>query len=392
MKKRNLILMPFSICLILVLGLTLMMACAKPAPAPAPAPIPAPAPAPTPAPTPAPAPKPEWKPPALISSATGTSTGTGFLAWEGFGQVVTSKTGVLMRTQPFAQVRGRFDVLRSNATQFLYGNALSIYFASRGLEEMEEDGWGPQKLRLLWLGGPTPMAWGVRADSDIQTVADLKGKRITTFPGYKTADMYVNGFLAFLNFTENDYVSVPVSSVSAGLNAVIEGAADSTWMSMQSSMAIKFDASPHGVRWLALDPKDTAAWERMNAINPVAYPYHSTVGPAAPVDTWAYDYPGAAYDWQDEELVYWLTKQKTVYYGAYKNNHPALIKWTLDNAINVAAASVPFHPGAIRYYKEIGVWTDEHDAWQAKMLAEEPKIIDAWKAKHPGWTWDSGKG
>jgi len=31
---------------------------------------------------------------------------------------------------------------------------------------------------------------------------------------------------------------------------------------------------------------------------------------------------------------------------------------------------IPWHPGAIRYFKEIGWWTPAHDAQQQKMLDE----------------------
>ena len=139
-----------------------------------------------------------------------------------------------------------------------------------------------------------------------------------------------------------------------------------------------------------MDPKDTEAWKRTREVLPIAYPLRVTEGPGAPADIWGYDYHMVTYDWQNEDLVYWLTKQKTTHFEAYKNLHPALKKWTMDNAIKMDAAQAPFHPGAIRYYKEIGVWTDKHDAWQKDRLALEEKYIADWKAKHPTWKWDSG--
>ena len=34
---------------------------------------------------------------------------------------------------------------------------------------------------------------------------------------------------------------------------------------------------------------------------------------------------------------------------------------------------LPYHPGAIRYWKERGVWTADHDARQAEVVAEYAK-------------------
>lgn len=34
---------------------------------------------------------------------------------------------------------------------------------------------------------------------------------------------------------------------------------------------------------------------------------------------------------------------------------------------------VPFHPGAIKYFKEIGIWSDEMEAKNQKLLKEVPK-------------------
>jgi len=45
------------------------------------------------------------------------------------------------------------------------------------------------------------------------------------------------------------------------------------------------------------------------------------------------------------------------------------------------------HEGAIRYYKEIGQWKPEHQAWQDGMLKRHAEMKKAWDkliAKTPG--------
>lgn len=38
----------------------------------------------------------------------------------------------------------------------------------------------------------------------------------------------------------------------------------------------------------------------------------------------------------------------------------------------------PFHPGAIRYLKEIGVWTETAQAWHEARLERMKKVQAAW--------------
>ena len=38
----------------------------------------------------------------------------------------------------------------------------------------------------------------------------------------------------------------------------------------------------------------------------------------------------------------------------------------------------PYHPGSIKYFKEKGLWTDEHDTHNAGLLKRQEILADAW--------------
>jgi len=69
------------------------------------------------------------------------------------------------------------------------------------------------------------------------------------------------------------------------------------------------------------------------------------------------------------ETVYQVTKAIFDNLPEWNSVHPIAKQWTLARATQVFVA--PYHPGAIRYYKEKGVWTDALEAKQQAFLAKK---------------------
>lgn len=69
-----------------------------------------------------------------------------------------------------------------------------------------------------------------------------------------------------------------------------------------------------------------------------------------------------------DDLVYKVAKAILDNNEEFKTYHAAAATWTAEASLKNAA--IPFHDGAIRYYKEKGLWTDELQAHQESLLKQ----------------------
>jgi hypothetical protein len=77
-----------------------------------------------------------------------------------------------------------------------------------------------------------------------------------------------------------------------------------------------------------------------------------------------------------------MVKVMHQHFDEYKNNAPGATGWILDRQ-KFDQAFIPFHPGAIRYYKEIDAWTDAAEANNQKNLHRQAVLRAAWNAFFP---------
>jgi hypothetical protein len=79
-----------------------------------------------------------------------------------------------------------------------------------------------------------------------------------------------------------------------------------------------------------------------------------------------------------EPEVYAMIKAMTETFDLYKDSNPIMPRWDIKLA-GTPPMDAAFHDGAIRYLKEIKVWSAAHDTFQAGALKRQ-------KALQAGWT------
>ena len=75
-------------------------------------------------------------------------------------------------------------------------------------------------------------------------------------------------------------------------------------------------------------------------------------------------------DWLSDDIAYTVTKGLHEGYNYYKDISGYASTWNYQTTSELLPA-FPTHPGAIKYWKDAGLWTKEMDEHNKKMLKEE---------------------
>ncbi|RAH98229.1 C4-dicarboxylate ABC transporter [Acuticoccus sediminis] len=307
------------------------------------------------------------------------------------GAALQDAAGVNLRVLPGKNDISRTEPLRRGRVQFSATGVGGSFMAQEGVFEFGEANWGPQAVRVLAAnnGGAINLSVGVAGDEGIKTYSDLKGKRVAWVVGAPALNVNVEAYLAYGGLGWDDVEKVEFGGFGAAWRGLIEDQVDAAFASTNSGMAYEAATGPRGLFWPPVDPDDKDGLKRMTGIAPFFTPNLATVG--ADIDG-TDGYQGAGYAYpvltamaeQDEDLVYNMTKAMFDLYPAYKGKAPGINGWALEfQNFNWV---VPYHDGAIRYYKEAGVWNDEAQAHNDKLVARQAalkKTWDALKAENP---------
>jgi TRAP transporter TAXI family solute receptor len=316
------------------------------------------------------------------------------------GNALKNRLKVNLRVLPGKNDISRNLPLREKKVQFSANGVGGTYLAQEGLYEFGAKAWGPQRLRLLLLNNADALLTIVTAkDADIKTIYDIKGKRVAWVAGAPSLNQNITAMLAFANLTWNDVTKVEFGGFGAAMEGVIANQVDAAFSSSISGHAYKIASSARGLQYPVFPHKDKEGWARMNKIAPFFVPFMGTEGANMskdkPVEATTYPYPTLiAYDDQDAGLVYNMTRAMVEFFPDYKDGAPGNNGWDIKRQI--FSWVVPYHDGAIRYLKEIGVWKAEHQAHNDKLVKRQDTLEKAWdgfaksgpddgKAFYAGW-------
>ncbi len=300
--------------------------------------------------------------------ALGTALGNAY----GTSLRVLPATSDVARLIPLQQGRVQFGVVGSES-----------FNAVEGTEAFSAPEIGPQPLRML-VGSNSDNCFtlALRGDAGIETIDDVKGKRIAFVVGAPALQSNVAGFLSFGGLSWDDVEKVEVASFGASWEALINDQVDAITTLTTGGLAQQAAASPAGLKWLPLPASNEEGWKRLQAVKPQFSPRKATLGPNIskenPLECAGFPFPVLlTYPDQDPDLVYNLTKAVNEQFANYVKIEAAMIGWSEDR--QDFQWVVPYHEGAIRFWKEKGLWTDEAQAHNDALVKRQELLTQAWE-------------
>ncbi|MFC3103613.1 TAXI family TRAP transporter solute-binding subunit [Salinisphaera aquimarina] len=297
------------------------------------------------------------------------------------------KYGTRVRIQPSGSSIGRLQPVLQKRADFGF-LATETYFATEGLFDFAARRWGPQDLRVI-AGRPAAFGMPTAKDANIRNLADVKGKRVAFVAGNPSVNVKCDAVLAFAGLTRHDVDARMFPTYGAAMSSMAQGQTDATCTSPTPSQMYELAESPRGIYWVPLPESDTQGWKRVKKVAPFFKSFEETVGAGIskdkPVPLMAYRYPVLVTRADmSEEAVYNFTKALDETFDMYKDATSVMPRWKLSDA-GTPPIDAPFHPGAIKYLKEKGIWTDEMQKWNDDRLARLKVLQRAWqKTKSAG--------
>jgi TRAP transporter TAXI family solute receptor len=271
-------------------------------------------------------------------------------------KVITEKSKIRAILQ--AQAASAVIAVAAGTGEFGMGNAHDTTFYVTGTGEYEGQ---PPKPNLRNIGPLSiyRVALHVREDSPMRHIKDLKGKRVSAgFTAQKAIGRIIEAHLANAGLSYDDVQKVLVPNVRSSADDFIGGKTDVLFFALGSAAVKQAAASVGGLRVLTIENTPEAR-ERMQKVLPGSYvlnvkPAPNIEGIKEPTNIVAFDMQFFTNKDVSEDIVYAVTK-------ALYQNKAALVEAFRPMAMfdpkkmAKPLQSVPFHPGALKYYQEVGL-------------------------------------
>ena len=280
-------------------------------------------------------------PPGTLNHTTGSA----------IAKVLKEKGGLNVLVQPTAGESSLIPMVGRAEAELGIANIAAVSGVTRGTGAGQEP-----DLRLVGSLHALRAAFFVRKDSDLKTIADLKGKRVTTgYSAMRTVDTIVQAMLASAGLAIGDVTPVPVPNVVRGADDFMSGNADTFMFGFGAPKVREVDATVRGVRALEISEAGMAGSRK---IFPYGYlsevsPGPVYVGVAQKMKVYAYDNMLFTNAKVKDDLVYRIVETMDKHGVDMAAVQPVLRGFSAAGLYK--QYDIPYHPGALKYFKEKGL-------------------------------------
>lgn len=300
----------------------------------------------------------------IASNPAGTNV---YTVAGGLAKVIQEQSGNRATIRPFQGSSVYLPMLQRGDVALGLNTNIDGYLSYRGLAPYETP---MTNLRTLGMMFPLNITFMVNADSDIFSIEDLEGRRVVvTFRANVALEQLHRGILATGGLEFDDIEPMTVAGLREATTALQDGRADAVPIGIGTALGMETNAAlSSGIRYLTMGQNEARLAEIMPGTRVITIePAENSIGIPAPIRVASVpDMLNTGIHMSDDQA-----------YDVIRTIHSNWDSLRRDISLlaDVSAEELapsdnmhPYHPGAIRYFNEIGLWTDEHESNQAALL------------------------
>jgi len=279
-------------------------------------------------------------------------------AGQAIAKIVSQKTDLQMRSQPFGGSSVYVPALNSNQIEFGLVNEFEGLMAVTGTGIYK--GRKHPNLRIATVLTPFRTAFWSRKGSPITSLKHIKGKRVSSgFASQKIIIPLIQAYLANAGLSYDDVIKVPAPNVVKGANDFAAGKTDVFFFVFGAGKVREVNAKVGGLQFLPFDDSP-AALNRTRQFVPPAFPMDvkpskRNVGVTSPSKVMTYFHTVTTQAKVADSVVYKVVKAMHDNQPALKKAFPGLGMFNPTKMVK-KFKGLTYHPGAIKFYKEVGMW------------------------------------
>jgi len=286
----------------------------------------------------------------------------------GLAKVLQENGGMRATIRPFTGSSVYLPMMQRGEISLGLNTSIDSYLAYSGLPPYQTP---MRNLRLLAMIFPLPIMYMVRADSNLESVEDLRGRDVViTFRANAALEQLHTGILATGGLTPADVDPVVVAGLPEAMRMLAEGRADAVPTGLNTALALQVNASlPGGIRYITMGADEARLAEIMPGSMPVTIvPQPDTVGFDAPIRVAGVnDFLNTSTAMSDER-AYAIVKTIYENWDLLRRDYAQIAGTPIEDVVPADIVH-PYHDGAVRYYREAGIWTEAHEQNQQRLLA-----------------------
>jgi TRAP transporter TAXI family solute receptor len=273
-------------------------------------------------------------------------------------KMLIDKTDIKVSVAPMRGTEAVIQAVDKGRAEFVFNDVTQLAAAINGKEYFK--GRPVKHLRAIAKVVTFPVGFMVRKNSPIKTVQDLKGKRLPVgWKAFQQGLVLMQASLAAGGLTFKDIRGVPTIGLISAADDFKAGKTDATMIAPTAPKVREVDAAVGGVRFLSLGngPKQLAAVKsiRKDFYITLVKPARFIPGVVKPTYMLAFDVALVTNDKLPDAVAYKVAKAFYENKATLVKGHPIFHGYFPKQSAKKFSV-LRYHPGAIKFYKEVGIW------------------------------------